>query len=173
MDLKNKPKDLLELNPYAKVPVLVDGDAVIYESAVINEYLEETYPQVRLMPTDRFQRAKARIWIDFCSTRLHPLAHDIRYGQEAEKAKEKLADHFKTLNREIEGKRYICGEYSLADITFIPFYTRLERYGVTIDGHLTNLRQWWDDILKRPAIAETLQPPSLTLPHRRARDPEE
>ena len=48
MDLKNKPKDLLELNPYAKVPVLVDGDGVIYESAIINEYLDEKFSQVPL-----------------------------------------------------------------------------------------------------------------------------
>ena len=44
MDLKNKPKDLLEVNPYAKVPALIDGDGVIYESAIVNEYLDEKYP---------------------------------------------------------------------------------------------------------------------------------
>ena len=43
-DLGNKPEELLRLNPYAKVPVLVDGDTVVYESAVINEYLEEKFP---------------------------------------------------------------------------------------------------------------------------------
>ena len=46
----------MELNPYAKVPVLVDGEGVIYESAIIDEYLEEKYPQVRLMPSDPLQR---------------------------------------------------------------------------------------------------------------------
>ena len=50
MRSKNKPEDLLRLNPYGKVPVLVDGDAVVYESAIINEYLEEKYPEVSLMP---------------------------------------------------------------------------------------------------------------------------
>ena len=57
-DLSNKPKDLLELNPYGKVPVLVDGDGVIYESAIINEYLEETYPGVPLLPKNPLQRAR-------------------------------------------------------------------------------------------------------------------
>lgn len=156
MDLKNKPKDLLELNPYAKVPVLVDGDAVIYESAIINEYLEETYPAVRLMPSDRYQRAKARIWIDFCSSRLHPPASDVRHGREAEKAKQKLATHFETLDREMSAKKYIVGDYSLADITFIPFYVRLERYGISIDGSFSNLKRWWDDLIARPAVAPTV-----------------
>ena len=67
MDLKNKPKDLLELNPYAKVPVLVDGEGVIYESAILNEYLDEKYPTTRLMPDDRLLRARTRIWI--CQSR--------------------------------------------------------------------------------------------------------
>src|SRR5207253_8763063 len=79
VDLKNKPKDLLELNPYAKVPVLVDGDGVIYESAIINEYLEEKYPTTPLMPNDQLQRAKVRIWIDFFNSRIHPAAHDITH----------------------------------------------------------------------------------------------
>jgi glutathione S-transferase len=156
VDLKNKPKDLLELNPYAKVPVLVDGDAIIYESAIINEYLEETYPAVQLMPSERYQRAKARIWIDFCSSRLHPPASDVRHGREPEKAKQKLATHFETLDREMSGKKYIVGDYSLADITFIPFYVRLERYGIGIDNGLSNLKCWWNDLVTRPAVASTL-----------------
>ena len=65
MNLKNKPEDLVRQNPYGKVPVLVDGDGVIYESAILNEYLEEKFPQVRLMPSDPLPRSKARIWIDF------------------------------------------------------------------------------------------------------------
>ena len=69
-DLKNKPKELLELNPYGKVPVLVDGDAVVYESAIINEYLEEKYPEVPLMPKDPLGRSRVRIWVDYCNTRL-------------------------------------------------------------------------------------------------------
>ena len=43
VDLKNKPEDLVKQNPYGKVPVLVDGDGVIYESAMINEYLDEKF----------------------------------------------------------------------------------------------------------------------------------
>ncbi len=68
--MKNKSKELLERNPYGKVPVLEDGDAVIYESAIIDEYLEEKFPAIPLMPKDPYQRARARIWIDFANTRL-------------------------------------------------------------------------------------------------------
>jgi glutathione S-transferase len=61
VDLKNKPRDLLELNPYAKVPVLLDEDGVVYESAIVNEYLEEKYPAAPLLFRDLQQRAKARV----------------------------------------------------------------------------------------------------------------
>ncbi|HEV8344556.1 MAG TPA: glutathione S-transferase N-terminal domain-containing protein, partial [Candidatus Binatia bacterium] len=70
VDLKNKPTELWEQNPYGKVPVLVDGDVVVYESAIIDEYLDERYPEPSLMPKNLGLRARARIWIDFCNTRL-------------------------------------------------------------------------------------------------------
>ena len=72
--MKNKPKDLLELNPYAKVPVLVDGGGVIYESAIVNEYLDEKYPATRLLPADHLKRARVRILVDFFNSRIHPTA---------------------------------------------------------------------------------------------------
>jgi len=156
VDLKNKPQDLLELNPYAKVPVLVDGDGVVYESAIVNEYLEEKYPAIRLLPPDHLERAKARIWIDFFNTRIHPAAHDITHDKNPERAKEQMSKHLKTLDQEMAGKQYILDEFSLADVTFIPFYTRRERYGVTIDDNLPNLKRWGEELIARPAVAYTL-----------------
>lgn len=144
------------MNPYSKVPVLVDGDAVIYESVIINEYIEEKYPQIPLMPKEQAQRARARIWIDFCNTRVHGAAHGIRQEKEPEKAKEKLREHFLTLDREMARRQYIVGEYSLADITFIPVFTRLQRYGVPIDDSLPGLKSWMERLLARPAVVSTL-----------------
>jgi glutathione S-transferase len=154
--LKNKPKDLLELNPYAKVPVLVDGEGVIYESAIINEYLEEKYPTLRLLPDDHLKRAKVRVWIDFFNTRVHPTASDIQHNRNKEQAMQRMDAHFATLDREIAGKDFIVDGYSLADVTFIPFYTRRQRYGVSIDGNYPNLQRWGEDLIARPAVAETL-----------------
>jgi glutathione S-transferase len=156
VDLKNKPRDLLELNPYAKVPVLVDGDAVVYESAVIYEYLEEKYPSTPLLPRDPLQRAQVRIWIDFFNTRVHPAAHDIVHEQNPEKARAAMEKHLQTLDHAILGKKFLVGDYSLADITFIPFYTRRERYRVSLGGNLPNLKRWGEQLLARPAVAQTL-----------------
>ena len=146
----------MKRNPYGKVPVLVDGEGVIYESAVINEYLDEKFPQVRLMPADLLQRAKVRIWIDFLNTRIHPAASDIAHNRAPEKAKERMRQHLQALDNEMAAKDYLVGNYSLADITFIPFYTRRERYGVVIDGTYPNLKRWGEALIARPQVAPTL-----------------
>jgi glutathione S-transferase len=156
VDLKNKPRDLLELNPYAKVPVLVDNGGVIYESAIVNEYLEEKYPATPLLPADHLKRARVRIWIDFFNTRIHPAAGDIAHNRDGEKATQRMHAHLTTLDRELAGKEFIAGDYSLADVTFIPFYTRRGRYGVTIDDRYPNVKRWGETLIARPAVAATL-----------------
>jgi glutathione S-transferase len=156
VDLKNKPQELRELNPYGKVPVLVDDQAVIYESNIIDEYLEEKYPDVCLMPGDPAARARARIWMDYCNTRLHGAAHDILHGDNQEKAQEKLKDYLTALELEMAGREYLAGGYSLADITLIPFFIRRQRYRFEIDQRLPNLQRWMDRMLARPAVQSTL-----------------
>jgi glutathione S-transferase len=146
----------LKQNPYGKVPVLIDGDGVLYESAVINEYLDEKFSQVQLMPADLLQRAKVRIWIDFLNTRVHPAASDIAHNRAPEKAKERMRQHLQALDNEMANKDYLVGNYSLADISFIPFYTRRERYGAVIDDTYPNLKRWGEALIVRPQVAPTI-----------------
>ena len=156
MDLKNKPDDLTRKNPYGKVPVLVDGDGIIYESAIIDEYLEEKFPEVRLMPADLLLRAKARIWIDYFSTRLHAAASDITHDRNPEQAQQRLHQYLTDLDQEMADKNFLVGDqYSLADVSFIPFYTRRERYRASMD-HYPNLKRWAEKLIARPQVAATL-----------------
>jgi glutathione S-transferase len=156
VDLKNKPKDLLESNPYGKVPVLVDEGDPIYESSIINQYLEEKYPALRLMPEDLKQRARVRIWMDYCDTRLHATASEIMHGAEPETAKGRLKKHLAVVERELETREYIAAnDYTLADITFIPFFVRRERYRFDLED-LPRTRRWLERMLVRPAVAPTL-----------------
>ena len=143
------------MNPYGKVPVLVDGDAVVYESAIINEYLEEKYPAVPLMPKDPFKRSRARIWIDYCNTRLQRAGGNIAHDYQIDKSKEELKQYLETLNREMGDREYIAGDYSLADITYIPFFCRLERYQAKIGNDLPHVRAWMDRLLSRPTVRAT------------------
>jgi glutathione S-transferase len=57
--------DYLALNPNGVVPTLVDGTAVIHDSSVICEYLDEVYPDISLTPADPVARAKMRAWMRF------------------------------------------------------------------------------------------------------------
>ena len=154
-DLGNKPKDLLELNPYGKVPVLVDGDAVVYESAIIDEYLEEKYPQVPLMPKDPLARARIRIWIDYCNTRVQRAAGYIAHNYKVEESRTELRTYLENLNRQMQGREYIADGYSLADITYIPFFVRRERYQVSIGDDLPHLKAWMERLLERPVVRAT------------------
>ena len=153
--MKNKSKELLERNPYGKVPVLEDGDAVIYESAVIDEYLEEKYPQIPLMSKDPYQRARARIWIDFANTRLQAAAGNIAHDYQVEKSKEQMKQHLATLDQEMRNRDFIAGAYSLADITYIPFFCRLERYQATIGDDIPNVKAWMNRLLNRSVVRNT------------------
>ncbi|MFQ5851055.1 MAG: glutathione S-transferase family protein [Candidatus Binatia bacterium] len=107
------------------------------------------------MPKDLGQRARVRIWIDFCNTRLQQAASDFRHGIEPEKAKQKLNEHLLTLDREMAQRDYIVGDYSLADITYIPFFVRQERYGASIDNNLPHVKRWMDRLFARPAVRAT------------------
>jgi len=98
IDVYNKPDWLPAVSPYGKVPVLKHEGNTIYESAIINEYLDEVFPQIQLMPVNHFQRAKARIWMDYCSNRYLPacsqLMRDRNDPEEQEKNLEKLGEIF-------------------------------------------------------------------------------
>ena len=135
--------------------MLVDGDGVIYESAIIDEYLEEKYPQVPLLPRDPLQRARARIWIDYCNTRLQQAGGYIAHDHEVEKSKEKVRGYLATLNQEMREREYLAGDYSLADITYIPFFCRLQRYQTTIGSELPHVKAWMQRLLDRPAVRAT------------------
>ena len=135
--------------------MLVDGDTVIYESAVINEYLDEKFPQVSLMPTDLAERAQVRIWIDFCNTRLQAAAGNIRHDHEVDKNRKRLAEHLKTLDEQMAGKDFIVGDYSLADITYVPFFTREDHYKVSVGDEFPNVKRWRERLLERPKVQNT------------------
>ena len=63
VDLHNKPEDLAVMNPYNQVPVLVERDLILYESNIINEYIDDRFPHPQLMPADPVMRARARLFL--------------------------------------------------------------------------------------------------------------
>jgi glutathione S-transferase len=76
IDLADPPDWFLEMSPLKKVPVLKVDDEILFESAVINEYLDEITGG-DLQPKDPLARAKNRAWIEFASNMLGRALHQI------------------------------------------------------------------------------------------------
>jgi len=107
------------------------------------------------MPKDPMQRARARIWIDYANTRLQRAGGYIAHDNQVEKSKEELKQYLATLDEEMREREYIAGDYSLADITYIPFFTRLDRYQATIDDSVPHVKAWMERLLARPTVRAT------------------
>src|SRR5215210_6140749 len=67
VDLRNKSEEFLRVSPYGKVPVFVVNGTSLYESNIVNAYLDEVYEWPRLMPNNPEQRALARTWMAFAN----------------------------------------------------------------------------------------------------------
>ncbi len=87
VDVFDKPAGWSEISPYGKVPVLRHAGASIYESTIINEYLDEVFPQPALLPADPFARAQARIWMDYCDNHMRPAAAKLLWDSETSEKK--------------------------------------------------------------------------------------
>lgn len=160
VDLADPPDWFLQLSPLEKVPVLeVDGE-VLFESAVINEYLDEITGG-ELQPQDPLQRAKNRAWIEFASDMLGNL-----YRMKMSRDKEHYNRYYSRLIGQLERVEKRLGEgpwfngeqFTLADTAFAPFF----RQDSVADGKLSVIDP--DSMPKTAAWARRL----LDLPEVRA-----
>jgi glutathione S-transferase len=132
VDLGNKSEEFLSVSPYGKVPVLRVNGTSLYESNIVNEYLEEVYDPPRLMPENPEDRASVRSWMAFADDYFFPSVYRVRMGlqrgyseDEIQEAKEKLYDALSRLERRLEGEEYLVGDYTLADIAHAGNFHRL------------------------------------------------
>jgi glutathione S-transferase len=160
--MEQKKPDFLKLNPYGKVPVIIDGSTVLYESLIINEYLNEKYPEPTLLPQDSGKRAKVRILIDYGMNHLDPPYQKIRKEmmkdekerdpQVIESARKELRHLLGRLEREIGDQDYLAGDFSLLDAALIPRFMRLAGMGVLPDPSLPKISQWIERMKQRPSV---------------------
>jgi stringent starvation protein A len=160
---EQKAPEFLRLNPYGKVPVLVDEDEVIYDSTIINEYLEEEYPLPRLMPEDSQGRARVRLLEDYCDNSFIPPTTMLlaqlrkpeaeRDTQRVEQAREELRRCLYHLRDHLDGSEYLVGpEFTLADASFAPRMMVIGRLGFEFEPALAPVQAWLDRIRSRPSV---------------------
>jgi glutathione S-transferase len=166
LDLPNKEQKqdwYLALNPYGKVPVLVEEGAWVYESAICNEYLEEKYPTPPLAPTEAGAKAQMRLWVEFCNSQFVPPVIGLVYENRkpvAERSQEKidsskarLNELFPHLEAQLQSRDYLLGDYGLADLTFTPFLALCERVGVDLSS-FPRTAQWTARLKNRDSYEE-------------------
>jgi len=159
---QQRAPEFLKLNPYGKVPVLIDEDIVIYDSTIINEYLDEEYPNPRLMPEDSAGRARVRLLEDFGDNSFTPPAgmiltelHKPEGERDAEKVRKYQSEIAWILGRlevNLEGKEYLTSDFSLADVAFVPRILVLSQLGVELDARLQNVASWIGRLRERPSV---------------------
>ena len=159
VDLENKSEEFLSVSPTGKVPVVVvDGDS-LYESNVINQYLEEVTNEPQLLPEDPKQRAHARIWMASADDSFFPAIFVASMGRERgfseeriSEARKKLGDTLSKLEERLEGREYLADEFSLADIAYAGNLIRLRELGqsgeVSVESY-PNVAAWMGRIEDR------------------------
>lgn len=134
VESRNKPEDLLELNPYGNVPTLVDRELALYEPNIITEYLDERFPHPPLMPVYPVARAKARLIIYRFDREWNPLIRKLEAGKSSDlhaTAKE-LAAYLAQLIPVFNSSPYFLGdEFTLVDCCIAPILWRLPAWGIT------------------------------------------
>lgn len=160
VDLFNKPEDIAVINPYNRVPVLVDRDLVLYESNIINEYIDERFPHPQLMPPDPIMRARAR-------QLLHTLEHELfihietleKNQKGADKARSHVRDQLLQFVPIFAKQKYMLGdEFSMLDVAIAPLLWRLEHYGIDLGKTSAPLMKYAERIFSRQGFIDALTP---------------
>lgn len=126
-----RPAEFLALNPAGKVPVLVHEGNAISESSIINEYLEEAYPEPPSMPATPYERSQARLLIDFCNNRFAPDMYRVLMEQDLARrprALDRATADWHALEALLEriGMRgdTVFGRFGIVELSFGPFFER-------------------------------------------------
>lgn len=166
IDLADPPDWFLKISPRGKVPVLLVGDVVLFESAVIAEYLDELRVELRaelrppaLHPADPLQRARNRAWIEFASVQLDTLARLYSKPDRAGFYREVMAlqDGLARLERALGSGPYFNGaKFSLVDAAFAPFFRYFDVIDAAADFGLfrdvPGVRAWRAALQARPSV---------------------
>ncbi len=152
-----KHPEVARINPKAQVPVLVHGDVEIFDSTQIFEYLEELQPQPALWPGDRAQRAQSRK-LELMSDEIYfpPIIRlmglqQVHADPAAIAARAAAAAYYDQMEARLDGREFLAGAYSYADIAFYMAQIYGHRMGAPMGAHPL-LRAWRERVAKRPAV---------------------
>lgn len=172
IDLANPPAWFTELSPLKKVPVLLVGENVIFESTVINEYLDEAYPN-RLHPQDIIIRAKNRSWIEFGNECMWGAYHLSIKETEKEfiEVQDELLNKFDQVEKIVMAAPFFNGDsFSLVDASYAPLFRLLEyldelRPGIYNTARHPKINRWKNNLLALTSVQKSCVPEFKELHH--------
>lgn len=159
VDVFNKPEDLVIMNPYNMVPVLVERDLVLYESNIINEYIDERFPHPQLMPADPVMRARARLFLHRFESEMfcHIGALESGVQKTADKARQLVRDSLTQIAPVFAKQKFMLNdEYSMLDVAIAPLLWRLEYYDIQLTKEAAPLMKYAERLFSRPAYIEAM-----------------
>ena len=171
IDLNNPPDWFLDISPFGKVPVLRCGDTVLFESAVINEYLDETNPP-SLHPSDPLLKAQNRACIEFGSNLnmdIHALITAKDKDEFDERCNKVQVELARVESKVSKGPFYNGESFSLVDIAYAPVLMRLQllhqHFGLDLLKDLPKIKAWAIVLAKRDTVKNSVVPefPQLFL----------
>jgi glutathione S-transferase len=166
IDLAEKPAWFSALSPLGKVPLLlIDDIDVLFESAVICEYLEETTPGPKLHPQDPLERARHRAWIEFASAALADI-WGLEIAPDPATAARKAGDlkaKFARLEESLGEGPYFAGSgFSLVDAAFAPAFRYFDVFDPIVDfgifADVPKVRKWRAALSARPSVRNAVAP---------------
>ena len=161
VDMYNKPEDIAVMNPYNRLPVLVERDLILYEANIINEYIDERFPHPQLMPADPVWRARARLMLFNFEVELFSQIDTLENGnaKQQEKSRAQVADRLTEIAPVFTKQKYMLGdEFSMLDVAISPLLWRLDYYGIALGKQAAPLMKYAERLFSRPAFIDALTP---------------
>lgn len=159
VDLHNKPEDLAIMTPYSRVPVLVERDLILYESNIINEYIDDRFPHPQLMPADPVMRARARLFLYRFEQELFCHIDSVEHGNQktADKSRAVIRDNLTVIAPVFAKQKHMLGdEFSMLDVAIAPLLWRLDHYGIQLPKQAAPLLKYAERLFSRPAFIDAL-----------------
>jgi RNA polymerase-associated protein len=160
VDLLNRAEDLAVINPYNKVPVLIERDLILYEANIINEYIDERFPHPQLMPPEPVMRGRARLFLHRFEQELYSQVDAIEQGgKAADKARAVIRDNLTQLSQILTKQKFLLGdEFSMLDVAIAPLLWRLDHYGIQMGKDAAPLMKYAERLFSRQGFIDALTP---------------
>lgn len=163
IDSFTKADEIRAMNPYGELPILTERNLTLYQSTIINEYIDERFPHPQLMPADPIMRARARLFIYTFERELFSFVRILEKKDETEKrksvARKAIREQLIQLAPIMGKNKFMMGEeFTMLDVTLAPLLWRLDHYEIALPRSAAPLLKYAESIFARNAFIDSMTP---------------